>query len=496
MLGLGLGLVSGLGVSTAQSVASGVTGLLSSGLFWLDVRRPSSLTLDGSLVSQIDDQSSKGFNFSQSSSGRQPTYASSTAEMQFDGSNDSLEGFVLDSPTITTAQTLPDVTGSTAGKGFTNTGLAYDAGADTFWCGNDGRGEPSDTTHDPSIVNLSKDGSTVISQIDVSSIYASATSVQGVAIDTSDDSLWFALPTEGRVYNVDKDGSNASFLSITSANGVAYHSDNDTLITLTTGGQLRERNKSTGTTINTWTLSGSNWDQVSYDSARGGVWMTKGANGSDGEVYFLEFSSGNISDAMTFQGADSIEGIVVIGSTVYLNNDAYFHTGSPALNRLLTYEGTNIDHVYQTAKARSEIDFTMTFEVAGTLTPTDAIFTCGDPLTGEGWAVYVVNNTTLRIWVNDGSSDDSGDITVTDLSTRSVINVTVDLSDGGIEVFQDNVSRGTDTLTGLSSSIRWTRMQIADSEDNRNAVINVRSLAVRDSIMSAKDRLEVVEYFS
>ncbi len=481
-LGLNLGLASSIIIDPA-------TRVLRSGFFWIDAGESSTVTEDSGRVAQIDDITANNIDFSQTNTGRQPTYTDPPGEMFFDGTADRLQAFENDVTSEDSAVTLPDASGSTATKGFTCTGLDRDSEDGTFWVGNDGRGDPGDTSYEPSVVNLSADGTTVISEIDVIVINASATSVQGVVEDTSDNTLWFALPSENLIYNVEKDGTGASSLSITGVNGLGYNSTTDQLITLTSSGSLRLRNKTTGASESTWALSGSNWDQVHFDASRNGIWITQGANGSDGNLYFWDIATESLSAATSLGGADAIEGVVVEGDTVYIMNDAYFHTGSPALNRLLTYT-VDTNSAAGTAPLRSEVDFFIGFKISGTLTPTDALFTSGDPVdqTATGFGFYLPNTTTLRTFIYDGTNQRFVDVTVDDMSTLSLINVSIDIANETVTVYQDGTLKGSGATGTLDASIQWNQFRLGTSPDGRFAPATIRNAALNDRVLSAGDR--------
>lgn len=489
---LSLGLRLGL---ARRNVADVLPAFLKSSTFLINVANASSFNESGGFVGSIADLSSSNNHFTETGSSKFPAYDAVNALLDFDGTNDSLESFVIASPTIHSAVTLPDASGSVAGVGFTNTGLFQDTDM-TWWMGNDGRGASSDTTHEPSIVHLTSDFSSVISEIDVHTIEPSATTVQGIARHSSDDTIFFTLPQEGLIVNCNKQGVEQYRLPSTDAQGVDYDPVNDMLYIIRSSGVLR-RIRLDGTTHQSFgTMPGSNWDKLLYDQGRNGLWLTQGSNGSDGNVYFFDLETSSLSEPLVLQGADAIEGAYLVGNTLYVNNDAYFHNGNPALNRVLRYH-INPNHVVQTAKKRGLIDFACVFQMDGANSSADAIFSSGNPLNEEGFAFYIADSTTFRVWVNNGSSDDYVDFTVNDMATLSLINVNIDLSSGLVTLYQNNLMVGTQSLTGVSpTTIRWARMQIADSPDSRNASIKVRAMRLNDQVMSEDERAELVAYLS
>ena len=138
------------------------------------------------------------------------------------------------------AVTLPDgASGSTAGIGFTCTGIAL-ANDGTWWLGNYGKPAAPWTgvNFAASLVHLSADFKTFLGQITFASLgitqNTTVTGPQGVAFDTSDNTLWMACPEIGNIYHVSTAGALLSTLAYSGVNGLAYDPVADQLVASTT----------------------------------------------------------------------------------------------------------------------------------------------------------------------------------------------------------------------------------------------------------------------
>lgn len=243
--------------------------------------------------------------------------------------------YTLSSPTN---QLLPDALGSAAGKGFTCTGLADDTTLDAWWCGNDGREDSGDSSYEPSIVRVSRDGSTNQFEIDLGTLFPSMQSVQGVTIDTTDNTLWIASVDENLIRNVSKAGSNIGSFSKTGPNGLCYDSKRDRLWYVGTGPTLYRIDKAGLEEYSLGLTEMSSVDHLFYDSDRDLIWISYGSNGSEGVVCSFSPSTGIIGkENYILNDSLAIEGIIIKDDTLYVLNDAYFHGVSPNLNQFQAY---------------------------------------------------------------------------------------------------------------------------------------------------------------
>lgn len=250
------------------------------------------------------------------------------------------------SATLLAAQNIPDGRGATPGTGFTITGLTRAADG-TWWAANEGQAEPDDSSYTPSLVHLSADFSTLLGEINLPS---PARAIQGLAYKPQTGEIFVGSLSERLIRVYGEDGTYIRSISPnagTSVNGLAYDPTLDAIIVGHENGNASVRvidwhSATTGAYIKSITVVNEP-DQLFFDpsyGAEGALYYSYGDSGVGkvGYVQKVDVASGAILGTFTLPTADSIEGIYFDGSTMFAANDAYFHRGSPALNRVLTYD--------------------------------------------------------------------------------------------------------------------------------------------------------------
>jgi Ca2+-binding RTX toxin-like protein len=283
------------------------------------------------------------------------------------------------SATLLAAQNIPDGRGATPGTGFTITGLTRAADG-TWWAANEGQAEPNDTSYTPSLVHLSADFSTLLGEINLPH---PARALQGLTYKPSTGELFVGSLSE-RVIRVYSEGGtyirSISPTEGTSVNGLAYDPKLDAIIVGHENGNakllvIEWQSAATGEFIKSITVTYEP-DQLFFDStygAEGALYYSYGDSGVGkiGYVEKVDVASGAILGTFTLPEADAIEGIYFDGSTMFAANDAYFHRGHPALNRVLTYETNSealvIDRRASTAAFTIDLNLTDQTLVDGTL---------------------------------------------------------------------------------------------------------------------------------
>ncbi|WP_076072089.1 hypothetical protein [Sphingomonas montana] len=256
--------------------------------------------------------------------------------------------------TLAAARTLPDGgSGAAAGKGWTCTGLARLP--DGSWLvGNDGRGSSASDPNLASIVHLSADMTTILHQWTTAAMGFSAGSVQGVAWEPlapgqGRGRIWFMIVGAGQPLchaTLSEDWSitaTGTLAGVTSGNGVVHDAIRDRIVVLN-GSTLTWRDKDTGAPTGlSATVHVTEPDHLCHDVASDTMLVSFGANGQPGGVARLsmaavaDYGAPAVTAIDTLPGCDAIEGIAIAGDAWTLCNDAYFHPGTPALNRLLTF---------------------------------------------------------------------------------------------------------------------------------------------------------------
>lgn len=247
-----------------------------------------------------------------------------------------------------TAVTLPDgASGSQSGKGFTCTGLALDPQDGTWWVGNHGKATPASPSYASSIVHLSADFSTFLGEITMASLGLTPGSVQGVAYDTSDNTLW-AINKQAttNVINVSKAGAlNSSFNLGATPNGLGYDATLDQLPILTDTTNVTTWYTTAGAAQTSPLPIAGIGDQLYVNTASD--MLLRSVDATNGQVYQYSYGGGLgyttaplLRSIYTLTGATSIEGAVRNGNTFYVCDDAYYHGTGVLLNQIISFPVT------------------------------------------------------------------------------------------------------------------------------------------------------------
>lgn len=255
----------------------------------------------------------------------------------------------LTRPPLTTS-VLPDgASHSQSGHGFTCTGAAKDPTDGTWWVVNYGAIDASDVSLNGrvgSIVHLNSSLTSIVGEIASTSLsLPTDIELQGLCYDTSNDTLWVASPSEGKIYNISKAGSLLGNINFNAANGIAYNSLTDSLIVNTLTNLFTDVNKSTGS-VDGDQFSIPEIDQMWFDEDNNRLILGAGSNGSNGVAHICELSNDFgyplITKTVELQGSTASEGVVLDGTTLYSFSDDRFHGTSLDNNRVLTYNFSGI----------------------------------------------------------------------------------------------------------------------------------------------------------
>lgn len=230
---------------------------------------------------------------------------------------------------------LPDL--YETGKGFTCTGLAYDAISNTFLVGDIGKLLPDSGTIQSQIVRLSADLTTVVNTIPLYNTFSGIGDVQGVTIDTSDGTIWFCAPSASKIYHTNASGENLGSISTTRPTGIAYASTDDSFWVLNYYNQILHISK-TGTVLATFASTfGEALDQCFLDESHGYLYITAGTNYSGrNNVYLFNINTEEQSIACTVDSY-SVEGIWIGVDKMVIVNDGYYHSALDPVNQANIY---------------------------------------------------------------------------------------------------------------------------------------------------------------
>ena len=257
----------------------------------------------------------------------------------------------IQEPVFEKETTLPDgALGAAIGKGWSATGLVHDPSENVFWVANHGQATKSGP-YTPSILQMSMDASRIISQINIKDLYSDNQTIQGLTLDTANQSLWFAASQQNSIRNISKSGTKLGELSFNGANGLAYDPKEDRLIVLhpsQPGASLNTisvLNKSTGSVVrsySTGTTPGHDWvygaDMLHFDPVSRYLYMSYGADPEPGSLRVFDHDAGKqIGTIGSLARVTATEGVSIIGSRIYMLSDDYFDSnGTRSTNRIVS----------------------------------------------------------------------------------------------------------------------------------------------------------------
>lgn len=231
---------------------------------------------------------------------------------------------------------LPDI--YEQGKGFTCTGLAYDSATDTFLIGDIGILLPNSGTIRSQIVRLSSDFTTVEGTIKLYETFPAMSDVQGITIDTSDNSIWFCSPSENLIRHISSDGINMGSISISSPTGVAYSASDDSLWVLNYSNKIIHIDKS-GAAFGMYSFAyGETLDQCFLDETNNLLYIVAGTNyTSRNNVYIFDLETHEQRIACTVNSY-SVEGLWIGKNRMVIVNDGYYHSAIIPVNQADIYD--------------------------------------------------------------------------------------------------------------------------------------------------------------
>lgn len=224
--------------------------------------------------------------------------------------------------------------GGVGSLGFTNTGLGLDTSTGDLLIG--------DFTN-TRVVRASSAGAYVGEIILGGS--PPANSVQGVAYDTSDGSVWVAHYALGggsiRRYNTSGTlQQTISFAAVDGPNGIVYDATNDYIIAAADDGKARTYNAGSGALVSTVTLdpimstgSGATCDGIWIDLAdTNWLFVSDDVGGTRDRLWRVNRQSGVVDRGWSVP--NSTEGVVAYDGYLWMCADDGFHSSTPNGNRV------------------------------------------------------------------------------------------------------------------------------------------------------------------
>ena len=237
---------------------------------------------------------------------------------------------------------LPYLSLETGDEAITCTGLAYDDENNTWWVGSYGRTNEGDPYGHSRIVEMDDDFQEIIGIIDLTDrIDGLNQDMQGVALDESDGTIWFA--DNKNVYNITKQGELIKTVEFDSKykkpNGIAYDKTNDSLWVLFFTKYLVNIDKD-GTILGEYPCDVEAQDHVYCSETNGAVYFTAGADYSGDRNYVYQYDFDAQTAVPIYQLMDSyaVEGLVLKDGNLYIANDGLYHQAYEPVNVIKRYE--------------------------------------------------------------------------------------------------------------------------------------------------------------
>jgi hypothetical protein len=415
----------------------------------------------------------------------------------FDGADDRLLGFARSTLEANSATTMPDLADSTPTKGFTCTGLARNASDGTIWVVNEGRTNAADSTWRPSLVHLPAPpwaGTPLpLAEIDLLALYPAIGSCQGGAHDDTDDSLWVCSTDENLIRHVGADGSDLGSFASTSPNGIAINTDTNELIVVRGNGAGTIYDK-VGVAQGTFSL-GDSCDQIFWRA--GLLFYTGEAEGTYVQVFDL--ASQQYVHRWELPEADSIEGLVLYGTTMLIANDSSFHGGASGLNQVLTYTAPNVTYEPQT-----KITLFGTFSLPAAPVGSRAVLSVQSGVAGAGAGIWALggSTTSLRIFANSASGTGERSLVdftgLPDLTVPRQLVTEIDMTAQTVEMWVDGAQYGgTKTIGNVTGGISTGLVILAGAQFNADEAAGAFGAAgLASTFLSAAGRETLDTYLA
>ncbi len=229
---------------------------------------------------------------------------------------------------------LPDGPFSSTGQGFTCTGMVYDTCERMFYVGDIGTVNPDDTLFHPCIEVLSEDLKHLVRTIPLYKHFPVMKTVQGVAVDYADNTLWLCSFEEGLIRHITKQGEHISSIELSQPTGIAYDATTGHLWVLTYDA-LMEMTK-TGNVLRSFEFHEAGQDQICVKGDT--IYVTSGLDYHNPQyLHLVDKRDGYKIATIQMDASFAIEGVVVIDSLCYIANDGLYHKAREPRNVIQEY---------------------------------------------------------------------------------------------------------------------------------------------------------------
>jgi hypothetical protein len=440
------------------------TDMLTALKVWIDPTDAATIT--GSPVSEIrSPDTSEGFDvsprFNQTvTSGARPAI---TSEMLvFDGTNDYMD-FSSGHDTRAIIQ-LPDPAYAETGKGPTCTGLCRKSDG-TWWVAHYGKkheNTAASETFNTSLIHYNSTFTTILQEIRFTQDMGltGANGIQGVAIDESTGRLHFADLLRLRCIHPSAPSTLIYDVAKTGAGGVAYNSNTGEVLVWTSSSTVTVCSKATGGTLSTFTVrDGNDRDHLFFDptyGTNGALYTSCRGNNTPGRVVKYDYASKTPVKAWALTSVLGLEGISVVGDTLYACSDEYYHNVGLLDNYIAT-----VDLESDSADYGSTLTIAWVGKIAATPAALATAINGGDPTNLKGVSVnYSTTANQLRVLFRGSSTLATDNFTLPSSTTEAIHVLTFDTAAHTLTYYGNGgttiIVSSNALITGSIPSLVWT----------------------------------------
>lgn len=176
----------------------------------------------------------------------------------------------------------------------------------------------------------------VVRTIELYKVFPEMKDVQGVALNTSDSTIWICSCMENMIHQITMEGYPIASYEVDAPSGIAYNPEDCTLWVLTRD-SLFEMDTN-GEVLRSKEMHLRGQDQLYYDDKTGLLYMTYGNDYSKpNNLCIISGESMEILYRYDLHASYAVEGVSIVDSMMYILNDGYYHSAEVPVNEVVVY---------------------------------------------------------------------------------------------------------------------------------------------------------------
>ena len=221
-------------------------------------------------------------------------------------------------------------------KKITCTGLFYDEKMNVFYVGNAGKELPKEKKFQATIEIISNDFKKIIKTIECYKLFPEMKDIQGITKGT-DGTIWFCSYGENKVRNIDINGNLIFEFYVKQPSGIAFDSKNKNIWILTNKKLINYTLE--GNEIKSYPIKIKGQDQIYLDEKNDTLYITAGIDyQKESYVYSISLKNGDVNLVYILEDSFAIEGISIVGNSLFILNDGYYHNAKVPFNQINIYK--------------------------------------------------------------------------------------------------------------------------------------------------------------